>query len=470
MTWPQQLEDGQYSGQNGFTRSNGALYHPYHHTSGSAGSTYHQHLLGPGPSSSSVTLPSNFFEIIASAMHDQLMVNKVYCDLYTHEFRQDLLRVVAGCPIESTTAPAPSTINPPASSHNLPPWVIVKLEPLDIAEYPLAASLWSRKDWDENLYTDKFAFLIDLNGDVVSKARLRDMTMEATTIWNDIYYYGLNPVTATKFLPLPWSYFASMMQTKFIEFRLAKDDYKLKLFSILKFPDWARNHHNSGKLLHTYTHFYLDVYLTISFQGLTPPPDPSLGKRKREDQPAKLAKKHKKQKSSPPSSTTIVFDVDANSGDSTPTVPTTGSLVATSKPTSTAPILHMASIPMATASTSVSTSSSIPMALASITFHLPCTPPLATTSVLSSTPPASIPPSVPPAATVTLLPTPHMASAPVSVPPAAIVTLSPTPCMASAPVSVPSATTVTPLPTLHMTSASVSVPPSHICCYGYNQL
>ncbi|THU89036.1 hypothetical protein K435DRAFT_865729 [Dendrothele bispora CBS 962.96] len=86
---------------------------------------------------------------------------------------------------------------------------------------------------------------------------------------------------------------------KFIEFKLAEDDYKLKIFATHKYPDWTKNQRASGKLIRA---------------------RPSIPAKRDIDD--KTNKKYKKPKPNPPAPT--VIDIDTLPDDETSPNLTTG--------------------------------------------------------------------------------------------------------------------------------------------------
>ena len=125
---------------------------------------------------------------------------------------------------------------------------------LDQADYP-DAKYWTLEDWQE--YTNnangeanssKLGFLCNEDGDPVNKARLRVMMDMAKKLWSDLYRYRFDPVTWRFVGKAADEYFCNNMRVSFPEFTLCAENWKVKVFATIRYPDWSIGTRGTGRL------------------------------------------------------------------------------------------------------------------------------------------------------------------------------------------------------------------------------
>lgn len=94
----------------------------------------------------------------------------------------------------------------------------------------------------------RLGFLTDRNGIAISKDRRSIIYEEACTVWNSLHSNHEDPScwkTKTKFAR---EFFSNSMRSKFEEFRLCKDDWKVEAYATVKYSDWTKRMHKHDKL------------------------------------------------------------------------------------------------------------------------------------------------------------------------------------------------------------------------------
>jgi hypothetical protein len=145
-------------------------------------------------------------------------------------------------------SPASSSDNPLKTSN--PP-----TEPLCTDDFP-DVSFWKFSDWTKHREehenggesVGKLDFLTDENGEVCTKERKKDFSRYAYELWNQLYLHRLDPISWTKRVPSASTYYYEGMKSRFIEFCYCEGDWKAEHFAIARYPDWANNQRDSGKL------------------------------------------------------------------------------------------------------------------------------------------------------------------------------------------------------------------------------
>jgi hypothetical protein len=154
-----------------------------------------------------------------------------------------------------------SASSDPAQAHEVVPIdVLPDLPPIgplyNKEEYP-DVRFWSRSEWvrydnkqrEGGSSPGKLDFLCDSEGSIVSKERLKSMTIVASSIWATFYRFRHDPYTWRKKTDWVSDYFARSMRQKFPEFRYCEDNWKVESFAMIKYPDWCGNSRASGTLL-----------------------------------------------------------------------------------------------------------------------------------------------------------------------------------------------------------------------------
>jgi hypothetical protein len=125
---------------------------------------------------------------------------------------------------------------------------------LDQADYP-DAKYWTLKRWQKHTdkangdtNSSKLAFLCDEDGNLVSKDRIKVMADTARKLWSDLYRHRYDPVTWRYVGKAADEYFTNNMRIAFPEFGLCAENWKVKMFATVRYPDWSIGSRGSGKL------------------------------------------------------------------------------------------------------------------------------------------------------------------------------------------------------------------------------
>ncbi|KAH9481010.1 hypothetical protein JR316_0005528 [Psilocybe cubensis] len=123
-------------------------------------------------------------------------------------------------------------------------------------DYP-HVRFWDKEEWidyktraaNRNQSVDKLYFLCNEDGEMVSQARREEMTETAKVAFNELYYWRLDPHTWGKGNQQARDYFSAIMRGKFPEFRWCSNDWKIREFATIRYPDWASHIRKTGDLL-----------------------------------------------------------------------------------------------------------------------------------------------------------------------------------------------------------------------------
>ncbi|KAF8816758.1 hypothetical protein BYT27DRAFT_7237748 [Phlegmacium glaucopus] len=126
------------------------------------------------------------------------------------------------------------------------------------------------------------------------------MSKTATTAWNDLYYWRLDPETWAKKIDQAMKYFGYMMAQKYPEFRWCHGDWKVQEFATHRYPGWNRYHRQSGQLKRRV---------------------PSIIKRKAEDDNNRAPKMKKRRKNQAPPPNHEIIDLDSEAIAEQPVLP-----------------------------------------------------------------------------------------------------------------------------------------------------
>lgn len=125
---------------------------------------------------------------------------------------------------------------------------------LDQADYP-DAKYWTLKEWQKHIdkangdtNTSKLGFLCDEDGNPVSKDRIKAMADTARKLWSELYRHRYDPVTWRYVGKAADEYFTNNMRIAFPEFGLCTENWKVKMFATVRYPDWSTGSRGSGKL------------------------------------------------------------------------------------------------------------------------------------------------------------------------------------------------------------------------------
>ncbi|KAF8956678.1 hypothetical protein BDZ97DRAFT_1925217 [Flammula alnicola] len=205
--------------------------------------------------------------VVGSASKEMLFAsqNHAYMDLFQECMRLraelDAKREIISLLKDRNTTPsqAPlslpsSSVRPPESSHHtltLPP-----SPPLYCEEDCENEPYYDKPQWRKHIQSERskgnnpsrLKFLTDSEGIYVSKTRRSVIYEEACMVWNSLHSARQDPThwkTKTKFAK---EFFSNSMRTKFEEFRLCKDDWKVEAYATIKYSDWTSRRRESGKL------------------------------------------------------------------------------------------------------------------------------------------------------------------------------------------------------------------------------
>ncbi|KAH9481946.1 hypothetical protein JR316_0006476 [Psilocybe cubensis] len=123
-------------------------------------------------------------------------------------------------------------------------------------DYPHVC-FWDKEEWidyktraaNHNQSVDKLYFLCNKDGKMVSQARREEMTETPKVAFNELYYWRLDPHTWGKGNQQAWDYFSTIMRGKFPEFRWCSNNWKIREFATIRYPNWASHIHKTGDLL-----------------------------------------------------------------------------------------------------------------------------------------------------------------------------------------------------------------------------
>ena len=123
---------------------------------------------------------------------------------------------------------------------------------------------WTKKEWREhddklrnrNGRAPTYGFLCDEYGDNLTEACIEEFKDTAKLLWNQLYYWRIDPSTWSKRNPDAEEFFSNTMRTKFPEFRYCEGNWKLQEFATLRFPDWNR-YQREGKKPLSRLYFYV---------------------------------------------------------------------------------------------------------------------------------------------------------------------------------------------------------------------
>ncbi|KAF8182551.1 hypothetical protein BJ912DRAFT_1061708 [Pholiota molesta] len=152
------------------------------------------------------------------------------------------------------TSSAPQLV-PHAPTLDIPP----SPELLSIHDYYEAQAFWDHEKWKEHDKKERasgrvpprLGFVVDVEGNAVSSARLTQMSSEANILWTTLFSTREDPPSWKKKTKAANDFFSNSMRSKFIEFRLCEGDWKVEVFATTKFSDWNRNLREKGNLKRT---------------------------------------------------------------------------------------------------------------------------------------------------------------------------------------------------------------------------
>ncbi|KAF8058215.1 hypothetical protein FPV67DRAFT_1676467 [Lyophyllum atratum] len=110
---------------------------------------------------------------------------------------------------------------------------------------------------------DKLGFLVDEDGEVVSKSRLKEMSKAVKMLWNQLRANNppMHPPTWAKKTTKAKEYVFYHMLTDFPEFLLGDGHWKLERFATIRYPDWTTSIKEED--LTALNNEEYDLYMTI---------------------------------------------------------------------------------------------------------------------------------------------------------------------------------------------------------------
>ncbi|KAM6489241.1 hypothetical protein JOM56_015411, partial [Amanita muscaria] len=85
----------------------------------------------------------------------------------------------------------------------------------------------------------KLAFICDEYGDFVGAARIKSMTDTAKKLWADLHHHRLAPATWRLISKHADAYYSNNMHIAYPELQLCDENWKVKMFATIRFPDWS---------------------------------------------------------------------------------------------------------------------------------------------------------------------------------------------------------------------------------------
>jgi len=145
-------------------------------------------------------------------------------------------------------------------------------ETLQEDDYP-DVPYWRDSDWvghserqkDRGEPISKLGFLTDKFGSVIVDSRIKEFTLHAKQLWNELYRHRLDPSSWTRKTPKAASFFEHEMKVKYPEFGYCDGGWKVERFAIIKYPDWCRDARESGRLTRACGPPFLLIIPLISF-------------------------------------------------------------------------------------------------------------------------------------------------------------------------------------------------------------
>jgi hypothetical protein len=118
------------------------------------------------------------------------------------------------------------------------------------------AKFWVKDDWkkyqktcaERNRDCSKLDFVTDENGEVVGRSRLSAMSTRARELFTTLHRHGRDPVSWSTRGAEEAEYFSNIMRTKFQEFSLCDNDWKVHAFATERYPDWCKDVRDGGHL------------------------------------------------------------------------------------------------------------------------------------------------------------------------------------------------------------------------------
>lgn len=115
---------------------------------------------------------------------------------------------------------------------------------------------WSSADWsqeiddaatDNSARPDKWGFLTDLNGNVVSGERKQQMWAYADELFGHIHYLFLSPSTWSSRHPKVELFFRTSMYARFSELRLCSGHWKVQRLGSIRWTEKSRSLSNKPR-------------------------------------------------------------------------------------------------------------------------------------------------------------------------------------------------------------------------------
>ncbi|KAM6502663.1 hypothetical protein JOM56_002640 [Amanita muscaria] len=126
---------------------------------------------------------------------------------------------------------------------------------LDQDDYP-DATFWTSQSWQDYVNKQseqgekvpKLSFICNEDGDFVGAARIKSMTDTAKKLWADLHHHRLAPATWRLVSKHADAYYSNNMRITYPEFQLCDENWKIKMFATIRFPDWSNGARATGKL------------------------------------------------------------------------------------------------------------------------------------------------------------------------------------------------------------------------------
>lgn len=111
---------------------------------------------------------------------------------------------------------------------------------------------WTIGQWNEHKSAEpdcgKLDFLTDDSGSKVGKGRLKEMSTEASILFNELYRHRHDPSTWSTRTAVASTFFSNTMRQKFPEFQWCEGDWKVHMFATVRYPSWVADNRDKGRL------------------------------------------------------------------------------------------------------------------------------------------------------------------------------------------------------------------------------
>ncbi|KAG6873816.1 hypothetical protein C0992_008393, partial [Termitomyces sp. T32_za158] len=129
----------------------------------------------------------------------------------------------------------------------------------DRDDYP-DVPYWDEKQWRDWVEIEKnlghkltrFGFITDSDGDPVLKQRLKEFSDTSQVCWNELRQHGEHPDSWKKKSHTLQEFYYHMMLSRYPEFLLAANYWKLEAYATIKYPDYMQNRQDDDEEKLTY--------------------------------------------------------------------------------------------------------------------------------------------------------------------------------------------------------------------------